>query len=123
MPQASFARGGVVFLLFMIGLELSYGRLQAMRRLVFGLGSLQVVVSTGVLAALATLFGVDLAPSIIIGGCLALSSTAIVLEVLAGKGRLATVAGRTSLAVLLAQDLAVAPLLLFLFILSTATGA
>ncbi len=120
---AGIAELGVVFLLFMIGLELSYGRLQAMRRLVFGLGSLQVAVSTGVLAALAALFGVALAPSIIIGGCLALSSTAIVVEVLAGQGRLATVAGRTSLAVLLAQDLAVVPLLLFLFILSTGTGA
>ena len=97
---AGIAELGVVFLLFMIGLELSYGRLQAMRRLVFGLGSLQVARSTGVLAALAALFGVELAPSIIIGGCLALSSTAIVVEVLAGKGRLATVAGRTSLAVL-----------------------
>ena len=120
---AGIAELGVVFLLFMIGLELSYGRLQAMRRLVFGLGSLQVAVSTGVLAALAALLGVAPAPSIIIGGCLALSSTAIVVEVLAGQRRLATVAGRTSLAVLLAQDLAVVPLLLFLFILSTGTGA
>jgi CPA2 family monovalent cation:H+ antiporter-2 len=94
-----------------------------MRRLVFGLGSLQVAVSTAVIAALAALLGNAPAPSIIIGGCLALSSTAIVIEVLAGEGRLATVAGRTSLAVLLAQDLAVIPLLLFLFILSTETGA
>ncbi len=119
---AGIAELGVVFLLFMIGLELSYGRLQAMRRLVFGLGSLQVMMSTAVIAALAALLGEAPAPSIIIGGCLALSSTAIVVEVLAGEGRLATAAGRTSLAVLLAQDLAVVPLLLFLFILSTGTG-
>jgi CPA2 family monovalent cation:H+ antiporter-2 len=120
---AGIAELGVVFLLFMIGLELSYGRLQAMRRLVFGLGSLQVIVSTAVIAALATLLGNAPAPSIIIGGCLALSSTAIVVEVLAGQERLATIAGRTSLAILLAQDLAVVPLLLFLFILSAGTGA
>ena len=120
---AGIAELGVVFLLFMIGLELSYGRLRAMRRLVFGLGSLQVVASTAAIAALAALLGVEPAPSIIIGGCLALSSTAIVVEVLAGQARLATVAGRTSLAVLLAQDLAVVPLLLFLFILGAGTGA
>ena len=120
---AGIAELGVVFLLFMIGLELSYGRLRAMRRLVFGLGGLQVAVSTGVLAAVAALFGNASAPSIIIGGCLALSSTAIVVEVLAGQKRLATATGRTSLAILLAQDLAVVPLLLFLFILSTRTGA
>ncbi|MGA9548476.1 MAG: cation:proton antiporter, partial [Rhodomicrobium sp.] len=120
---AGIAELGVVFLLFMIGLELSYGRLRTMRRLVFGLGSLQVVASAAAIAALAALLGVEPAPSIIIGGCLALSSTAIVVEVLAGQARLATVAGRTSLAVLLAQDLAVVPLLLFLFILSAGTGA
>ncbi|MGA8771454.1 MAG: cation:proton antiporter [Rhodomicrobium sp.] len=120
---AGIAELGVVFLLFMIGLELSYGRLRTMRRLVFGLGSLQVVASAAAIAALATLLGVEPAPSIIIGGCLALSSTAIVVEVLAGQARLATVAGRMSLAVLLAQDLAVVPLLLFLFILSAGTGA
>ncbi len=120
---AGIAELGVVFLLFMIGLELSYGRLRAMRRLVFGLGGLQVAVSTGVLAALAALFGNAPAPSIIIGGCLALSSTAIVVEVLARQKRLATATGRTSLAILLAQDLAVVPLLLFLFILKAGTGA
>ncbi len=119
---AGFAELGVVFLLFMIGLGLSYGRLRTMRRLVFGLGSLQVSVSTAALAGLVALFGEAPAPSIIIGGCLALSSTAIVVEVLARQGRLTTAAGRTSLSVLLAQDLAVAPLLLFLFILSEGTG-
>ena len=67
--------------------------------------------------------GNQLAPSIIIGGCLALSSTAIVVEVLARQRRLATTAGRTSLSILLAQDLAVVPLLLFLYILGSGTGA
>jgi CPA2 family monovalent cation:H+ antiporter-2 len=120
---SGIAELGVVFLLFTIGLELSYGRLQTMRRLVFGLGSLQVAISTAVLAAFVALAGTQLAPSIIIGGCLALSSTAIVVEVLARQRRLATTAGRTSLSILLAQDLAVVPLLLFLYILGSGTGA
>ncbi len=120
---SGIAELGVVFLLFTIGLELSYARLKTMRRLVFGLGSLQVAISTAVLAALVALAGQQLAPSIIIGGCLALSSTAIVVEVLSGQRRLATTAGRTSFSILLAQDLAVVPLLLFLYILGSATGA
>lgn len=120
---AGIAELGVVFLLFTIGLELSYARLQTMRRLVFGLGSMQVAISTAVLAALVALSGQQPAPSIIIGGCLALSSTAIVVEVLSGQRRFATTAGRTSFAILIAQDLAVIPLLLFLYILGSATGA
>ena len=107
---------GVVFLLFVIGLELSYERLLTMRRLVFGLGSLQVAVTTLILASLLALVGMKPAAAIIIGACLALSSTAIVLEVLSGQGRMATGAGRASFAVLLAQDLAVIPLLLFVSI-------
>ncbi len=109
---------GVVFLLFVIGLELSYARLKAMRRLVFGLGGLQILVSTLLIGALAGLLGQGLAVSVILGSCLALSSTAIVIEVLAGQGRLSTGAGRASFAVLLAQDLAVIPILLFVSILA-----
>jgi CPA2 family monovalent cation:H+ antiporter-2 len=121
---AGIAELGVVFLLFTIGLELSYARLQTMRYLVFGLGSLQVMVSTAAIAAIAAFAGNQAAaPSIIIGGCFALSSTAIAVEVLARQRRLATATGRTSLSVLLAQDLAVIPLLLFLFILGSRTGA
>jgi CPA2 family monovalent cation:H+ antiporter-2 len=120
---AGIAELGVVFLLFMIGLELSYSRLQTMRRLVFGLGTLQVVASTAAIAAAASLAGAEPRVAIIAGGCFALSSTAIVVEVLSGQKRLATATGRFSLAVLLAQDLAVAPLLLFLFILGAGTGA
>jgi monovalent cation:H+ antiporter-2, CPA2 family len=114
---------GVVFLLFTIGLELSYGRLEAMRRFVFGLGSLQVIMCTAAIAALAALAGVEPQTAIILGGCLALSSTAIVVEVLAAQGRLSTVTGRMSLSILLAQDLAVIPLLLFLYILDSGGGA
>jgi monovalent cation:H+ antiporter-2, CPA2 family len=120
---SGIAELGVVFLLFTIGLELSYGRLLAMRRLVFGLGSLQVITATAAIAALAALAGVEPRAAIILGGCLALSSTAIVVEVLAAQGRLSTATGKASLSILLAQDLAVIPLLLFLYILGSRSEA
>jgi CPA2 family monovalent cation:H+ antiporter-2 len=114
---AGIAELGVVFLLFLIGLELSYERLHAMRRLVFGLGSLQVILSTCALGGIAALAGQPTAAAIILGASLSLSSTAIVIEVLSNQGRLDTPAGRASFAVLLAQDLAVIPILLFVSIL------
>ncbi len=120
---AGIAELGVVFLLFLIGVELSYERLKAMRRLVFGLGSLQIAVTAAVVGGIAALFGNPPAVSIILGACLALSSTAIVIEILSNQGRLATTAGRTSFAVLLAQDLAVVPMLLFVAILGSGAGS
>lgn len=108
---------GVVFLLFLIGLELSMSRLLTMRRLVFGLGLLQVVVSALFIGGAAALFGVSPAGEIIIGFGLALSSTAIVIEVLSQQRRLNTATGRASFAVLLLQDLAVVPLLFLVTIL------
>ena len=114
---AGIAQLGVVFLLFLIGMELSFERLKAMHRLVFGLGSLQIVLSTAVIGGVAFLAGNTTDVSIILGACLALSSTAIVVEVLSNQGRLATAAGRASFSVLLAQDLAVIPVLLFVSIL------
>lgn len=119
---AGIAELGVVFLLFLIGMELSYERLKAMRRLVFGLGSLQIVLSTAVIGSIAFWFGNAPAVAIIIGACLALSSTAIVIEVLSNQGRLATSVGRASFSVLLAQDLAVIPILLFVSILGVSTS-
>lgn len=116
---AGIAELGVVFLLFVIGLELSYQRLKAMRHLVFGLGGLQIILSAAAIAGVAVLFGNTPAAAIILGACLALSSTAIVVELLSNQGRLATVAGRTSFSILLAQDLAVIPILLFISILGT----
>jgi CPA2 family monovalent cation:H+ antiporter-2 len=114
---AGIAELGVVFLLFLIGMELSYERLKAMRRLVFGLGSLQIVISAAVIGGIVALTGNTAAVSITLGACLALSSTAIVVETLSNQGRLTTAAGRTSFSVLLAQDLAVIPILLFISIL------
>ena len=106
-----FAELGVVFLLFLIGLELSYERLTRMRRLVLGLGTAQVVGSTSLIALAAWLAGQPVAAATLIGGALALSSTAIVVEQLAEQKRLASTTGRTSFAILLMQDLAVIPLL------------
>ena len=120
---AGIAELGVVFLLFLIGLELSYERLKALRRLVFGLGSLQFILTTAVIAGIAALFGNPSAVSIILGACLALSSTAIVIEVLSNQGRLGTTAGRTSFAILLAQDLAVIPVLVFISILGKGSSS
>src|SRR5215207_5366329 len=113
---SGFADLGIVFLLFLIGLELSYERLKAMRRLVFGLGGSQIVLSAAVIGSIATLAGSKPPVALIVGACLALSSTAIVMELLSRQGRLNTSAGRASFATLLAQDLAVAPLLLFISI-------
>ncbi|WP_422002882.1 cation:proton antiporter [Reyranella sp.] len=111
-PQIAFiADLGIVFLLFFIGLELSLRRLITMRRLVFGLGGLQVVLTTAVLSLGALRLGLPPAASLIVGACLALSSTAIVMELLSGQHRMMSTTGRTSFAILLAQDLAVVPLL------------
>ncbi|MDH3737906.1 MAG: monovalent cation:proton antiporter-2 (CPA2) family protein [Alphaproteobacteria bacterium] len=107
----TLAELGVVFLLFTIGLELSLERLWAMRRLVFGLGGVQVVVTGTVIAVIASLFGNAPPVATIIGASFALSSTAIVMQLLADNQRLGTRTGRTSFAILLFQDLAVVPIL------------
>ncbi len=113
----TIAELGVVFLLFIIGLELSFKRLITMRRLVFGLGTAQVTISALLIGGIAALLGAKPAAAAIIGLSLALSSTAIAIEVLSRKGRLATTTGRTSFAILLMQDLAVVPLLFLVSIL------
>ncbi|MEI9803900.1 MAG: cation:proton antiporter [Pseudolabrys sp.] len=120
---AGISELGVVFLLFLIGLELSYERLKSMRRLVFGLGTLQIMLSAAAIGGVAVLTGNTTAVSIILGAGLALSSTAIVVDILSNQGRLATAAGRASFSVLLAQDLAVIPILLFISILGGGSSA
>ena len=102
---------GVVFLLFMIGLELSLERLWAMRRRVVGLGGTQVVVTAGVIAVIASFFDNTLAAAIVLGCAFALSSTAIIMQLLSENRRMGTATGRTSFAILLFQDLAVLPIL------------
>jgi monovalent cation:H+ antiporter-2, CPA2 family len=113
---------GVVFLLFLIGLELSLQRLLAMRRLVFGLGGLQVLITGAILAGIAVWSGRTPAIAAMLGLSLSLSSTAIVLELLSNQERLTTSVGRASFSVLLAQDLAVVPILMFVSLLGADSG-
>ncbi|ATQ41271.1 cation:proton antiporter [Caulobacter mirabilis] len=115
---AQLAEFGVVFLLFMIGLELSWERLRLMRRLVFGMGALQVALSTTAIAAVAMLFGQSLPAAAAIGAALSLSSTAIVMPLLAESKRQHSQAGRATFSVLLFQDLAVAPILITLAVMA-----
>ncbi|MEQ1697391.1 MAG: cation:proton antiporter, partial [Hyphomicrobiaceae bacterium] len=120
---AGIADLGVVFLRFLVGLELPYERLMAMRRLVFGLGGLQVLLTTIVLTVVIWALGQKASVALLLGSLLALSSTAIVLEVLSAQGRVSTSAGRASLSVLLAQDLAVIPVLMLVSILGADKGS
>src|SRR5580700_819594 len=123
----SIASLGVVMLLFLIGLELRPQRLWVMRRAVFGLGTAQLVISAVVLAGLAHVAGrfggghfwagVNWAGAIVLGAGLAMSSTAIVLPMLAERELLTTRAGRDGFAVLLFQDLAFIPLVALLPVL------
>ncbi|QQV75707.1 Glutathione-regulated potassium-efflux system protein KefC [Rickettsia tillamookensis] len=109
---------GVVFLLFAIGLELSFERLKAMRRYVFGLGSLQVLTTAIVIAGAMVLIDGNSSAAIITGGGLALSSTALVMQVIEENRSQSTQVGRISLAILLLQDLAVVPLLVIVPLLA-----
>jgi CPA2 family monovalent cation:H+ antiporter-2 len=107
----AIADAGVMFLLFIIGLELSWERLHAIRLQSFGVGIAQVLVTTFALAGLLCLAGFLPETAVIIGGGLTLSSTALVLQLIAEHNQKASQLGRLSLAVLLIQDLAVVPLL------------
>lgn len=120
---SALAEFGVVFLLFMIGLELSVERLRALARNVFGLGTLQVLTTAVLIAAIAMSLGATGREAIVIGGGLALSSTAFVLQLLIERGERMTGYGQTSFAILLLQDLAVVPMLIVVRLLAdTDTG-
>jgi CPA2 family monovalent cation:H+ antiporter-2 len=119
---AGIAELGIIFLLFLIGLELSFPRLSAMRRLVIGLGGSQVLLTSALIAGAALAVGKNPSEAIVLGVSLSLSSTAIVLELLSNQQRLTTSVGRASFSVLLAQDLAVIPVLLFVSILAARSG-
>jgi CPA2 family monovalent cation:H+ antiporter-2 len=105
---------GVVFLMFSLGLEFSLPRLMQMRRLVLGLGGLQVVLTTVVFTALIAASGAAWQSAFTVGAALAMSSTAIVVRMLAERMQTETPHGRETIGVLLAQDLAVVPLLVVL---------
>lgn len=106
-----FAEFGVVMMLFIIGLELEPELLWKMRKPIAGLGGLQVLATSLVLAGIAMLFGLEWKPAIALGMILSLSSTAIVLQTLNEKGLMKSSAGQSSFAVLLFQDIAVIPML------------
>jgi len=108
------AEFGVVFLMFSIGLEFSLPKLYAMKRIVFGLGLLQVAVSMVLITGLIMLFGVSWQLGIALGGVFAMSSTAVLTKLLAERMQLDSAHGREIMGVLLFQDLAVVPLLVLI---------
>lgn len=107
----SFAEFGVVFLLFIIGLELKPQRLWILRRSILGLGGAQVVISALVIGCVALAFGLSIRSSLFVGFGLAFSSTAFAIQLLAEKNQLSTQFGRAAFAILLFQDLAAIPLI------------
>jgi len=113
---------GVVFLLFVIGLELRPSRLWLLREQVFGHGSAQVLATGGVIGIIAWQFGLSWQAAIVVGVGLALSSTALVLQTLSEKNQLTARHGREAFAILLFQDLAVIPLLALLPALGVSGG-
>ena len=125
-PEAAapFGELGVLFLLFLLGLEFSFERLWGLRKTVFGVGGLQALLSTIALALLAYwTIAPDPGLAAVIGLALALSSTAIVMQVLVDKKIAATPVGQTSFGVLLFQDILVAPILIFVGLLNMNEGA
>ena len=123
-PEAisAFAELGVVFLLFLIGLELEPQRLWQLRTRLLGLGLSQVLGSIAVIGAAALAGGYDMRVALVAGMALALSSTALALQPLTERGALATQGGQAGFAILLFQDLAVIPMLAVLPLLGTAGG-
>jgi CPA2 family monovalent cation:H+ antiporter-2 len=113
---------GILFLLFMLGLEMSFGRLWALRKDVFGLGAIQVLLSAVLIGSACFALGVPPAASSVIGLGLALSSTAIVMQILVETHSVATPTGRTAFSVLLFQDLMVAPILILIGFLGISGG-
>lgn len=121
--SSHIAEFGIVFLMFSIGLEFSLGRLRAMRRLVFGFGGAQVLVTlAGTTAVTVLYYGQDWRVGFAVGAACAMSSTAIVSRLLSERLELHSQPGRQTMAVLLFQDLAVVPLLIAIPALSGDTG-
>lgn len=115
-----FAEFGVVMMLFLVGLELQPAMLWKMRTQLIGVGGLQVLGTTAVLAAVSLLFGMSWQVSLALGMTLALSSTAIVVQTLKEKGWMSSQGGQNAFSVLLTQDIAVIPMLAMLPLLAVA---
>jgi CPA2 family monovalent cation:H+ antiporter-2 len=113
---------GVVFLMFSIGLEFSLPKLKAMRRTALGLGSAQVVATLLAVMGVALLLGVPWQGALVLGGALAMSSTAILAKLLAERFELNTEHGRQIIGILLFQDIAVVPLLIIIPALAAPAG-
>ena len=114
---------GVLFLMFMIGLELSAARLWALRRWVFGAGSAQVLASAAIIgAAVVFLLGAAIPTAIILGLVLSLSSTAVVMQLMSEQQSTGTRLGQAAFAVLMLQDLAVVPILILIGALAKGSG-
>ena len=116
------AEFGVVFLMFSIGLEFSLPKLFQLRRAVFGLGFAQVLLTLGAVLAAASLAGAPWQAALAVGGAIAMSSTAMVLRILAERIQLETPHGRDIVGVLLFQDLAVVPLLILIPAIAEGSG-
>ncbi|MFC5462533.1 cation:proton antiporter [Massilia niabensis] len=116
------AEVGVLFLMFMIGLELSAARLWAMRAWVFGAGSIQVAACTLLIGGAAYLAGQPLATAAILGVVLSLSSTAVVMQLMTEQNTTSTRLGQAAFAVLMLQDLAVVPILVLIGVLARGGG-
>lgn len=114
------AEFGIVFLMFSIGLEMKLDNLIQMRKQVFVYGGLQVGISIVFFTCISYfIFGLDIKASLVVGGALSLSSTAIVLKILNDTNKITNYYGQNSLGILIFQDLAVIPILLVLAILSS----
>lgn len=107
----TLAEFGVVFLMFIVGLELSFRRLASLRTEVFGLGSAQVLLTAALVGAALAALGVAWKAAAVVGFGVALSSTAVVLQLLSERGEMSGRLGRISFSILLLQDLAIIPLL------------
>ncbi|MGS2720330.1 cation:proton antiporter domain-containing protein [Paraglaciecola aestuariivivens] len=114
----NFAELGIVFLLFSLGLEFSLPRMLAMRHLVFGVGLAQMLGTSAVFMLAAWLIGFDVKAALVIGGMIALSSTAIVIKQTSDMGILNTSRAQIAVSILLLQDLAVVPLLILVPLLA-----
>lgn len=114
----NFGEFGVIMMLFLIGLELEPAMLWKLRKLIVGLGGLQVLLTTSILTAIGLMLGFDWRATLTVSMALSLSSTALVLQMLQEKNLLKTAEGETSFAVLLFQDIAVIPILIIIPLLA-----
>ena len=110
----AIAELGILFLMFMIGLDLSPARLWTLRKWVFGAGLMQIVLTSATIGGAAWMFGNRIDTAIVLGLTLALSSTAVVMQLLSARGALTAPLGQASFSILMMQDLAVVPLFILI---------